>query len=551
MTPRRQARRFWAVVNSVITRLYVAPAEFAAQNNALQAIAERDRLGIPLTISTDPRNHFQMILGATGGTAGFSQWPETLGFGALDDPELVRRFASMVRDEYRAVGIHMALSPQADLGTEPRWSRITGTFGESPDRVGALVTAYTQGMQGSQAGLTHQGVAVIVKHWVGYGAAVDGFDGHNYYGRYSRFPGNRLSDHVKPFLGAIASGVVGVMPTYNILEGVSIQGQPLEQVGAGFNAQLLKGLLRGTYKFRGLVLSDWAITQDCVDACLTGQPRQLPRQIAMPWGVESLTRTERFAKGMNAGIDQFGGVDDPQPLLEAVQSGLVSQERLSEAVRRIMRVKFELGLFENPYVDAARAAQVVGSPEKVRAAMSAQSRALVVLQHPRGKPMLPARGARLYLHGVDTSVARAQGYVVVTRPGDADVALLRVPAPFQQLHATFFFGSFQHEGDLDFKTADSAYTLIQAAAAKVPTIVVVYLDRPAILTNIQPLARTLIGEFGVSDEALFDALTGRVRPVGRLPFELPSAMEAVRAQQGDVPHDSQRPLYPWGFRAPY
>ncbi len=536
-------------VNSMITRLSVAPAAFATQNNTLQAIAERDRLGIPLTVSTDPRSHFQVVLGATGGTSGFSQWPETLGLGALGDPVLVRRFASIVRDEYRAVGIHMALSPQADLGTEPRWSRITGTFGESPDRVGALVTAYTQGMQGSSTGLARNGVATIVKHWVGYGAAVDGFDGHNYYGRYSRFAGGHFQDHVTPFLGAITSGVVGVMPTYNILDGLVLDGKPVEPVGAGFNTQLLAGLLRGKYRFRGLVLSDWMITKDCVEACVTGQPRQLPQQIAMPWGVESLTPMQRFAKGMNAGIDQFGGVDDAQPFLDAVKAGLLTEERLAEAARRVMIVKFDQGLFENPYVDVQRATRVVGSPETLREAMAAQSRALVVLKNDPQVPSLLRGGARLFLHGVDTSTAHARGYTVVTRAEDAELAIFRVSAPFQKLHPTFFFGSFQHEGDLDFKESDSTFTMIKETAARVPTVVVVYLDRPAILTNLQPLARMLIGEFGVSDAALFDALTGRVRPLGRLPFELPRSMDAVRAQQGDVPHDSPSPLYPIGFRA--
>ena len=536
-------------VNSMITRLALPPAEFATQNNTLQAIAERDRLGIPVTISTDPRSHFQVVIGATGSTSGFSQWPETLGLGALDDPILVKRFASIVRDEYRAVGIHMALSPQADLGTEPRWSRITGTFGDSPERVGRMVTAYTQGMQGSPTGLTRNGVAVIVKHWVGYGAAVDGFDGHNYYGRYSRFPGNRFDDHVTPFLGALASGVVGVMPTYNILDGLQLDGKPVEPVGAGFNNQLLAGLLRGTHKFRGMVLSDWAITQDCVGPCITGEPRQEPRQIAMPWGVESLTKPQRFAKGMNAGIDQFGGVDDAQPFLDAVKAGLLTEERLAEAARRTMVVKFDLGLFENPYVDVAKATTIVGSPDKIREAMAAQARALVVLQNSRGAQMLPRTGAKLFLHGVDSAVARARGYTVVNRAEDADVAVIRVAAPFQRLHPTFFFGSFQHEGDLDFKESDSTFTMIKATAAKVPTIVVVYLDRPAILTNLQPLAKTLIGEFGVSDVALFEALTGRVRPVGRLPFELPRSMAAVQSQKGDVPHDSPSPLYPSGYRA--
>jgi beta-glucosidase len=414
-----------------------------------------------------------------------------------------------------------------------------------------MVTAYTQGMQGSNTGLTRDGVATIVKHWVGYGASVDGFDGHNYYGRFSRFPGNRFTDHVTPFLGAFAAGVVGVMPTYNILDGLQIDGTPVEAVGAGFNTQLLGGLLRGTHKFRGMVLSDWAITQDCGTECMTGRPRQAPQQIAMPWGVESLTKTQRFAKGMNAGIDQFGGVDDGTPFVDAVNAQLLPIARLDEAVARIMVVKFDLGLFENPYVDPAKAATVVGNAQYRTEGLAAQAKAVVVLENRRGARMLPAAGAKLYLHGVDTAVARARGYQVVSDAADADVAVVRIAAPFQTLHPTFFFGSFQHEGDLDYKDTDSTLMRVKAIAAKVPTIVVVYLDRPAILTAIQPLAQTLIGEFGVSDGALFDVLTGTVRPSGRLPFELPRSMEAVRAQAVDVPHDSPSPLYPFGYRARY
>ena len=535
-------------VNSLITRMAVAPGALAAQSNLLQRVAERSRLGIPLTISSDPRSHYHAVAGASVSASGFSQWPEPLGFGALDDPSLVKRFASIIRAEYRAAGITMALSPQADLATEPRWSRISGTFGESPERVGALVKAYVQGLQGSATHLTRDGVATVVKHWVGYGASENGFDGHNYYGRFARFPGGHFADHVTPFLGAFASGVVGVMPTYAILEGLSIDGKPTEPVGAGFNRQLLTEQLRGRYHFRGMVLSDWGITRDCNESCRTGVPRQQPQQIAMSWGVESLTVVQRFAKGMNAGIDQFGGVNEGTPFEAAVTSGLITQARLDDAVRRIMAVKFELGLFENPYVDTARAARMGAATASQREASFAQARSLVVLTNARGRRMLPGAGAKVFLSGVDSAVATARGYRVVGNASDADVAVIRLRAPYQTLHPGFFFGSFQHEGDLDFKAADSSLARVTATAAKVPTIVVVYLDRPAILTPLVPLAKTLIAEFGVGDGALFDALTGKVTPVGRLPFELPRSMEAVKQQHPDVPHDSESPLYTIGYR---
>jgi len=532
-------------VTSMITRMAIAPVDFADQNNRLQAIAAEGRLGIPLTISSDPRNHFQVVAGASVAAAGFSQWPETLGFGALDDPALTRRFAEQVRAEYRAVGISMALSPQADLATEPRWSRINGTFGEDAAKVGAQVKAYVQGMQGADKGLVTGGVATVVKHWVGYGAQVDGYDGHNHYGRFTDFTKGGFDLHVAAFKGAFQAGVTGVMPAYTIQNGLAIDGKPVEPVGGGYSRQMLTDLLRGTHGFNGLVLSDWGITNDCNESCRTGTPPQSPWDIAMPWGVEDLTKPQRFAKGMLAGIDQFGGVEDSAPVLEAVKQGLLPEARLDAAVARVMALKFQLGLFENPFVDASAANAVFNRPAVLADSRVTQAKALVLLENRLGQPMLPAKGGRrLFLHGVDAGVARAAGFTPVDRVEEAEMAVIRLAAPFQTLHPGHFFGRMQHEGDLDFKEGDAGLALLRQAAARMPVIVAVYLDRAAILTDIKPHAAALIGEFGVSDAALFDALTGKVQPQGRLPFALPSDMVSVRAQSPSLPSDSANPLYP-------
>ncbi|MEA2325216.1 MAG: beta-glucosidase, partial [Thermoanaerobaculia bacterium] len=196
-------------VNSFITRLSGDPHWLAAQHNSLQEMAEGTRLGIPLTISTDPRNHFQYVVGASVQSSGFSKWPETLGLAAIREASLVRRFADIARQEYRAVGIQETLSPQADIATEPRWSRINGTFGEDPDLARDLVKAYVEGFQHGASGVDSAGVLTVVKHWVGYGAQKNGFDSHNSYGRFATFSGG-LDTHIKPFLGAFAAHVGGV-----------------------------------------------------------------------------------------------------------------------------------------------------------------------------------------------------------------------------------------------------------------------------------------------------------------------------------------------------
>ena len=543
-------------VTNLITRLNTDPSALATQNNVLQAIAERTRLGIPITISTDPRNHFQYLPGVSSQTT-FSQWPEALGFAAIDDTALTRRFGDIARQEYRAVGIHMALSPQADLATEPRWPRVAGTFGEDADLAGRQVRAYVIGFQHGANGVDATGVVTVVKHWVGYGAAKDGWDSHAYYGRFATFSGDSLMYHVRPFLGAFAAHVGGVMPTYSVLEHAAWDGRPIEQVGAGFNRQLVTDMLRGHYGFQGVIVTDWAITSDCAARCKDGAPpgeRPTFADVGMPWGVENLSMRDRFAKAVEAGVDEFGGTERADLLVEAVRVGQLSVARLDSSVVRILTQKFAQGLFEHPFVSPDSAARLVGNPTFLAAGLDAQRRALVLLENKGG--ILPLKAAqnrplRVYVHGIAPDAVTHEGWTVVSDPKQADVAIVRLSAPFERLHPQYVFGQFFHEGSLAFRDGDPDYEPFKQASAAVPTIVTVYLDRPAILTPIRDRAGALIANFGVSDAALLDVLSGRAQPQGKLPFEVPSSLEAVQAQRSDVPHDSARPLYPFRFGLSY
>jgi len=534
-------------VTSFITRLALAPADLARENNAAQAVAENARLGIPLTISTDPRNHFQYVLGAGENANGVTQWPELLGFAALRDPAVVKDFAAIARKEYRAVGIHMALSPQLDLFTEPRWPRGAGTFGSDPALASALGKAYVAGLQGGENGLAPDGVMAVVKHWVGYGAQPEGFDGHNYYGRFAR-PGANLGLHVQAFRGALEVKAAGVMPAYPILVDTALDGQPLEQVGPGFSKQLLQGLLREREGFKGIVLSDWAITRDCDARCMapTAAAPQQPADIATSWGVQAIPVGARYVKGIEAGIDQFGGTDDVQPLIEAVNKGAVSQARIDQSVARILQPKFEMGLFENPYADPEAAAKTVGTPADLARAEQTQREAQVLLQN-RGEVLpLAASRKKVWLFGVDAQAARAAGLTVVDTPDEADFAIVRTETPSELLHPYHFFGSRQKEGRLDFRDGDPAFEALKAASAHVPTILAIFLDRPAILTNVQDKAAVILANFGASDAAVLDVILGKAKAKGRLPVELPRSMAAVVAQDPAVPDDSVNPLYPRG-----
>jgi beta-glucosidase len=540
-------------VNTFITRLRGDPRAIAAQNNSLQEMAEGTRLGIPVTISTDPRNHFQFVAGASVQSGGFSKWPETLGLAAIRDAALVRRFADIARQEYRSVGIQETLSPQADLATEPRWSRINGTFGEDPDLTRDLVKAYVEGFQHGASGVDSVGVLAVVKHWVGYGAQRNGFDSHSSYGRFASFSGG-IDTHIKPFLGAFAAHVGGVMPTYSILEGATVSGRPLEQVGAGFNRQLLTDVLRKRYGFQGIILTDWAITNDCLDPCRNGFPagqRPTFAGLGMPWGVDDLSKVDRFAKAVNAGVDQFGGTEEAEFVVQGVRAGKISESRINESVKRIAVQKFRQGLFENPYVDTAEAGRFVGNPRFQAEATAAQRRSLVLLENKNGLLPLGARGKRVFLHGIDSATAARYGFIVVPNISQAELAIVRTKAPFQTLHPNYVFGAMQHEGDLGFRNGDAEFEEIERITAAVPTIVTIYLDRPAILTELKDRVSALVANFGVSDSALLDVLTGAAKPEGRLPFELPSSMAEVDAQRSDLPHDTAHPLYRIGYGRRY
>lgn len=523
--------------------------ELAVSANALQAEVERSRLGIPALIVTDPRHAYQKTFGMSVGTGGFSQWPDFTGLAAIGDPDLVRQYGNVVRQDYRLVGFGEAISPQADLATEPRWPRINATFGEDPSTVAPMVAAYIKGVQGSDEGVTSSGVATVVKHWVGYGAAKDGLDSHNFYGRFADIKSDALAMHLKPFEAAFDANTSALMPAYSIFKELSVAGKPVEPVGAGFSNVLIKDLLRGKYGYKGVVLSDWAITADCNALCRNGYPAgQRPswESISMAWGVESLTRPQRFARTIMAGVDQIGGEPESQPIIDAVQQGLVPAGRIDEAVKRILFQRFSLGLFERPFIDVEAAAREAGTPSQHAAGRLAQARAMVVLEERQALPL--AKGSKLFLRNVDPASARAAGYDVVNTIEAADVAVVRVAAPYETLHPNFFFGSMQHEGSLAFPDDSADLKAIRDLSGKKPVIVDVYLDRPAILTPLRNQVAMLLADFGASDEALFDVLSGRVASVGRLPFELPSSMAAVLKQKSGLPHDSVKPLYPIHYR---
>ncbi|MGI0521669.1 glycoside hydrolase family 3 C-terminal domain-containing protein [Microbacterium maritypicum] len=498
--------------------------EIAAWQNALQRLAASTRLGIPVTLSTDPRHSFSENPGASILAGPFSQWPETLGLAATRDEALVERFADIARQEYTAVGLRVALHPQVDLATEPRWARQTATFGEDAELSGRLGAAYIRGFQGASFG--PGSVSTMTKHFPGGGPQKDGEDPHFPYGREQVYPGGEFELHLKPFEDALAAGTRQMMPYYGMPVGTEY-----EEVGFGFNKSVITGLLRERYGFDGVVCTDWGLISDSE---IFGQP--FP---ARAWGVEHLTPRERMKKVLDAGADQFGGEANPELLLELVAEGEVTEARLDVSARRILREKFELGLFENPYVDEDAADDIVGRAEFRAAGEDAQRASITVLSNDGALPF--ARGRKLYVEGIDAEVAASFGEVVET-PGEADLAIIRLHAPFEERET--MFENFFHAGSLAFSEQVVAH--VREVAAAVPTVVDVLADRPPILTPIVEAAAAVTVNWGASGAALLDVLSGAFPAQGALPFDLPRSMAAVEASRPDVPFDTADPLFRFG-----
>ncbi len=513
------------------------PAVFARWYNTLQQyVVENTRLGIPVTIASDPRHHFSNSIFSFN-AQGFSQFPEPLGIAAIGDMELVQRFANIVREEYLAVGIRLALHPQIDLATEPRWARISGGFGDDAHLTADIAARYVRGLQGEE--LSPDSVATMVKHFPGGGPQQDGLDPHFPFQKGQAYPGGQFDYHLIPFEAAIAAGAASIMPYY----GVPL-GQTNEDVAMAFNRDIITGLLRDKFKFDGVVCTDWGVISDIHVGDVLWPARA--------WGVESLSEVERVKRALDAGVDQFGGERNPEHVVALVESGQLTEARIDESVRRILRQKFSLGLFDDPFVAVDRVSERVGRVEARELGHESQKRAMTLLKNGvvDNKPLLPlARFTlKVYVQGADPAPFKTYA-AIVDDPEEADFAIVRLNTPWYPVATENPIARTFHHGDLDFK--DPEKTAILNLAATVPTIVVLYLDRPAVIPDIVANSAAVIADYGASDKAVAEVLFGAGHPEGHLPFELPSSMQAVRDQFADVPSDSKNPLFPRGFGLTY
>ena len=505
-----------------ILRANVSSRIIAEWSNKLQALCENDGLGIPAIVASNPRNHItrDAALGLSVGKTAFSTWPGELGLSAMNDLKLVREFADIARQEWAAVGLRKGYMYMADLATEPRWQRIEGTFGENAEWAGKMITEIVQGFQGAK--LNSSSVALTIKHFPGGGAGVGGQDPHFHWGKNEHFPGGKFENNLIPFIAAIKAGTSAIMPYYSIPLNTKY-----EQVAYAYNKGVIDDLLRTELGFRGIINSD------------TG-PIDM-----MPWGVESLSITERYKKALEAGVNLFSGGADPGKLLETVKKGMVEKTLIENSVLRLLLEKFELGLFENPYVDEAAAEKIAGNAAFQQKADLALRKSVVLLRNEtKTLPIKPK--TKVYFesyfqnrdanpHNVYTSTDHPYGIEFVATPEEADQIILWIMPGSKSMMSSdgspLFLSLSKNAVDIDY---------IKNLTEKKPTILVINYTNPWVIDEIynpktNKNIKGVMATFGTTREALLDVITGKFKPTGKMPFTTPVSEEAAQNQLSDVP----------------
>lgn len=584
------------------------PEAAALWNNEMQAFVEGIGLGIPSNTSTDPRHTANVTSEFNAGAGGtISMWPDGLGMASTFDPKIVEQFGQIAAKEYRALGIATALSPQIDLGSEPRWYRISMTFGESPALTRDMGRAYIDGFQTSYGkdeikdGWGYKSVNAMVKHWPSGGAEEGGRDGHWAYGKFAVYPGNNLQQHIDPFInGAFklkgkTSKASAVMPYYTIT--FDQDKKYNENVANGYSKYIITDLLRDKYGYDGVVCTDWLVT---------GDEGKTPDIFAgKPWGVENLSINERHYKAIIAGVDQFGGNNDKKPVLAAYDMGVKEfgesfmRARFERSAVRLLKNIFRVGLFENPYLDAAETKAIVGNPDFMKAGYEAQLKSVVLLKNKAF--VLPLKEKKtVFIPKIYTASTKdwwgvasqpkleypvnlelvKKYYNVTEDPTKADFAIVFVTSP-QSLEGGYDLKDRQNgsNGYVPISLQYGTYTATEARAKSIaagdqvidpavkdrtyknktvtvantmdlrtildtkdmmkgkPVIVSVTASKPMIFNEFEKQVDGIVLNFGVSSQAVLDIISGKAEPSGLLPVQMPANMETVEKQFEDVPYD--------------
>ena len=496
----------------------------ARLTNEIQELSEESDFGIPVIFSMDTEAGAAFVKDAT-------YLPDEINQGAANDAELVAELNRVLKEELMAVGVRMALSPDADLITDPRWGRNQECYSEDTEVVQNLIKAAVKALQGEN-GVDENSVVATVKHFPGAGAQTGGVDGTPL-----TISEDSLELHLAGFKAGMEAGAAAVMP-YGYSTVPYLGGDAVDN-SADQSAVVMTDLLRGQLGYEGIIQTDWGLN---------------------------------FSGAANAGADILGGagVRSTRQVVDEVPA-----EKITEACRRILVLKFKMGLFENPYVDEDAAEEIIGSEAHRAVAKEAAAKSFTLVKYENAVSL---EGQKFIVAGTLAEDLRClssgwtakepvelKGTTILqalkNKAGEENVTYIadaaEVPADLSGVTAVVVVGekSGTHDpawGASTLEFPEEQVKLINAldkAGANVTAVVV--MNRAYVLTPVAEAADSVLLVYrpGVTcgAEAVADCLFGETEITGRLPFQIPATMESVLAQREDMPKDIENPLYEYGF----
>lgn len=542
----------------------ISPYDAAQFMNAVQELSESTRLGIPAMFKSNSRNHMEIDAraGINVESGSFSSWPKESGLAATRDMDLIADFAKVMSEEWRAIGLRGMYGYMADLSTEPRWYRVHETFTEDSELASEIITVLIKNLQGES--LNSKSIALTIKHFPGGGPQEGGGDPHYDFGKNQVYPAGKFDYHLAPFKAAVDAGASSIMAYY----GIPV-GQPYlpNDVGMAFSKGILTDLLRTKLGFKGYINSDTGIIGD------------------RAWGLEDKTVDEQILIAIEAGTDILSGFSNNKQLLALVESGKLPESRVNLSVTRLLKEQFELGLFENPFVDPNRAAYVVGNASFQRKADLAQRKSIVLLQNKSTLPLAQPKGQdtlQIFTMGMNTDLFKdrawanykvqrgeydkSKGEKLPDISKETDFAIIRVQITNDAGSDRRYGGANPDELSLlslsemakskSWKMSPSLEDIqaIMETMGPEKTILSIDFRQPYVLDEESGVlnAGGLLATFGVSDAAIMDIIMGKFNPTGKLPYSLAKTSAAVVAQDPDAPgYPEKDTLFPFGFGLNY
>ena len=521
--------------------------------NTVQEYAEASRLGVPVLVSMDSVHGLSYVSGAT--VTGHN-----LALAATRDEDLVTRLAEIARDEHIAIGVRMTLSPESDIASEPRWGRVMETFGEDPELVTQMVRAQIVAFQNGEDGLNSEGIVACIKHFPGAGPQMDGKDTSPIVSDEET-----LQIHLKPYYAAIEANVGSVMPYYSVPLALDMENSAIGSKAA------LQDLLREQMGFEGIIQTDWGMIWAIQEGLGTMTGEEVSDEEAIIIGV-----TQSRVDGI--GGESIRLIDQME---EMTQEGKIDEDILTAAATRIVKAKFQLGVFESPYCDVDYAVAFVGNEEHTQVNLEAARKAMTLLKNDGALPLTANAGQKILVCGPragdmmslvggwsseqegltiaaaiaqyagenDTVTYIADDVAAITEAAkDADVVIVSVGEP-----------SYQHDPPWGYDTLEitaSQQEILEAVKASTngQIITVVTGGRPYILTWCDENTNAVLEAYYPGQQggiAIAETLFGLNNPTGKTPMQFPRNMDSVNDQAGDVSFDLENPLYDYGWGLSY